>query len=39
MPSLYEGYGMALAEAMALETKATASGFLSPETQARVRQF
>lgn len=37
--AINEGFHSSLAAAMALETKATASGFLSPETQARVKQF
>jgi hypothetical protein len=32
-----EGFHSSLAQAMALETKATVNGFLSPQAQARAR--
>jgi enoyl-CoA hydratase/carnithine racemase len=35
--AINEGFHSSLAQAMALETKATVSGFLSPEAQARAR--
>jgi enoyl-CoA hydratase/carnithine racemase len=37
--AINEGFHSSLEAAMAIETEATASGFLSPETQARVKQF
>ena len=37
--AINEGFHSSLAAAMALETRATVAGFLSPETQARVKQF
>lgn len=37
--AINEGFHSSLADAMALETKATVSGFLSPEAQARARAF
>jgi enoyl-CoA hydratase/carnithine racemase len=37
--AINEGFHSSLAEAMSLETKATVSGFLSPEAQARAKEF
>jgi len=37
--AINEGFHSSLADAMALETSATVSGFLSPEAQARAREF
>lgn len=37
--AINEGFHSSLADAMALETKATVSGFLSPEAQARAKEF
>jgi enoyl-CoA hydratase/carnithine racemase len=37
--AINEGFHSSLADAMARETKATVSGFLSPEAQARAKEF
>lgn len=37
--AINEGFHSSLADAMALETRATVSGFLSPEAQARAKEF
>jgi len=37
--AINEGFHSSLADAMALETKATVRGFLSPEAQARAKEF
>ncbi|PWJ92260.1 enoyl-CoA hydratase/carnithine racemase [Mesorhizobium loti] len=37
--AINEGFHSSLAEAMSLETKATVSGFLSPEARARAKEF
>ncbi|MET2828517.1 enoyl-CoA hydratase/isomerase family protein [Mesorhizobium shangrilense] len=37
--AINEGFHSSLADAMALETKATVSGFMSPEAQARAKEF
>ncbi|TPK73619.1 enoyl-CoA hydratase/isomerase family protein [Mesorhizobium sp. B2-4-15] len=37
--AINEGFHSSLVDAMALETKATVSGFLSPEAQARAKEF
>lgn len=37
--AINEGFHSSLADAMAIETRATVSGFLSPEAQARAKKF
>ncbi|WP_246697842.1 hypothetical protein [Rhizobium sp. G21] len=37
--AINEGFHSSLEDAMALETRSTVSGFLSPEAQARAKEF